>query len=671
MKTVNYKTTLFAIAALVVIGSLSAAQTVFAQTTLFAYQGKLEFDGAPANGNYDFQFKLFDAAVDGIQQGSTLEQLNITVTNGAYTVNLDFGAAVFSGADRFLEVSVRPAGGSNYSTLTPRQQVTSTPYTIRSLVSTTADGLTAACANCVTSGQIQSVQGAQVTGSVSGSQISGTIPVGSVPAGSGSYIQNTLSQQPGSNFNIAGNGTAAGTLSANIVNATTQYNLAGQRVLSVAGSSNLMVGAGAGLLNSGTDNAFFGRNAGVINTTGSNNSFLGSNTGFKNTTGQDNTFVGNRAGVNNTTAFANTFVGSLAGQANTTGYYNSFLGKEAGSSNTTGGFNSFFGAGAGFSNTTGYQNAFFGTSAGYSNTTGRDNAFFGLFAGHNSTTGEANSFFGSQAGDANTTGGSNSFFGAFAGLNNTTGGSNVFVGGGSSNTTGSQNAFFGAAAGAYNTTGSNNTFIGYFAGSDTQNPIGNNNTLLGYNSKVNSGVSNSTAIGTLAQVTTSNTIVLGTDQETVIVPGKLQVDTLGTIGHDKVCLNNNNRLAACSSSLRYKTNLQPFAAGMSIINRLEPISYTWKDGGQRDVGFGAEDVHKIEPLLVTYNAEGLVEGVKYDRITVALVNAIKEQQMQIAAQQRQISEFSHLQSENARLKAQLADILARLEQLEKTSGNRK
>ena len=44
----------------------------------------------------------------------------------------------------------------------------------------------------------------------------------------------------------------------------------------------------------------------------------------------------------------------------------------------------------------------------------------------------------------------------------------------------------------------------------------------------------------------------------------------------------------------------------------------------RDLGLAAEEVEKIEPLLVTYNEQGEVEGVKYDRINVALVNAVKE-----------------------------------------------
>src|ERR1051325_6185239 len=214
----------FMLCVLIII-TFGAAQTSFAQTTLFTHQGKIEFDGVPANGQFDFQFKLFDSLSGGTQQGATIEQLNLTVSNGDYKVNLDFGAAVFSGADRFLEVSSRLSGSSTYTTQTPRQQITSAPYAIRSLVATRAEGLAATCAGCVTSTQIQSVQGAQV---------SGTTPVASLPPGSPNYIQTTTSQQPSSNFNISGNGIAGGTLSGNVVNATTQYNIGGLRVLSNA-----------------------------------------------------------------------------------------------------------------------------------------------------------------------------------------------------------------------------------------------------------------------------------------------------------------------------------------------------------------------------------------------------------------------------------------------------
>src|SRR6185295_14196382 len=141
----------------------------------------------------------------------------------------------FPAADRFIEVSFRLTGSSTYSTLTPRQQITSSPYSIRSLISTTADGLSATCSNCITSNQILTVQGSQVAGNIAGSQVNGPIPVASIPGGNPNYIQNTTSPQPASNFNILGNGTVAGLLSGNFVDATTQYNIGGARVLSNGG----------------------------------------------------------------------------------------------------------------------------------------------------------------------------------------------------------------------------------------------------------------------------------------------------------------------------------------------------------------------------------------------------------------------------------------------------
>ena len=79
----------------------------------------------------------------------------------------------------------------------------------------------------------------------------------------------------------------------------------------------------------------------------------------------------------------------------------------------------------------------------------------------------------------------------------------------------------------------------------------------------------------------------------------------------------------------FDTDVQPFDAGLDIVRRLRSISFNWKDGGQRDVGFAAEEVEQIEPLLVTYNKQGQIEGVKYKQITTVLVNAVRELQAQI------------------------------------------
>jgi len=63
-------------------------------------------------------------------------------------------------------------------------------------------------------------------------------------------------------------------------------------------------------------------------------------------------------------------------------------------------------------------------------------------------------------------------------------------------------------------------------------------------------------------------------------------------------------------------------AGLEVLRKLQPVTYTWKDSGQRDLGLVAEQVHAVYPLLATYNATGQVEGVKYDRLPVLLINAV-------------------------------------------------
>ncbi len=126
------------------------------------------------------------------------------------------------------------------------------------------------------------------------------------------------------------------------------------------------------------------------------------------------------------------------------------------------------------------------------------------------------------------------------------------------------------------------------------------------------------------------------------VNGIIRVITLGAAGSTSLCRNASNQISTCSSSLRYKTNVGQFSDGISFVNRLRPITFDWKDGGIKDVGFGAEDIAKIDPRFVTYNDKGEVEGVKYDRIGVVLVNAVKEQQAQIE-QQRNLIETQQRQ----------------------------
>jgi hypothetical protein len=186
-------------------------------------------------------------------------------------------------------------------------------------------------------------------------------------------------------------------------------------------------------------------------------------------------------------------------------------------------------------------------------------------------------------------------------------------------------------------------FVGRAAGG--ANVSGNDNTIIGTGANVGSGgLSFATAIGSQATVGTSNTIVLGRSNasDAVQVPGTLNFGILGVAGNISLCWNVLKQISNCSSSLRYKTNIQPFIGGLSVLNRLRPITFDWKQGGMHDLGFGAEDIAAVEPLLVTRDDKGKVEGVKYDRITAVLVNAVKEQQEQIKRQQSEIESLKTL-----------------------------
>ena len=122
-----FRTLSILLAVLLLSGTASASPLNAALGTGFTYQGKLTDGGAPADGDYDFEFKLYNALSGGSQVGSTVPLGNVVVTGGLFTVQLDFGN-VFDGTALWLDIGVRPAGGSGYTALTPRQALTATPF---------------------------------------------------------------------------------------------------------------------------------------------------------------------------------------------------------------------------------------------------------------------------------------------------------------------------------------------------------------------------------------------------------------------------------------------------------------------------------------------------------------------------------------------------------------
>lgn len=103
-------------------------------TTAFTYQGQLIDANSFADGEYDFQFKIYDDASSGSQVGSAVDKPEVEVADGYFTVELDFGPTVFDGNDCWLEMGIRPGNLSDpntYTLLSPRQKITPAPYALQ------------------------------------------------------------------------------------------------------------------------------------------------------------------------------------------------------------------------------------------------------------------------------------------------------------------------------------------------------------------------------------------------------------------------------------------------------------------------------------------------------------------------------------------------------------
>jgi len=117
-----------------VVGLAGMMPTTMAQgplDTTFTYQGRLRLlDGVYVAGACDFQFTLWNADGSQVAGTGTQEKTSVAVTDGYFTVDLDFGD-VFTGPDRYLQVAVRcPAGSGTYDTLGGRVKLAPNPYAL-------------------------------------------------------------------------------------------------------------------------------------------------------------------------------------------------------------------------------------------------------------------------------------------------------------------------------------------------------------------------------------------------------------------------------------------------------------------------------------------------------------------------------------------------------------
>jgi hypothetical protein len=186
---------------------------VRAQGTAFTYQGRLDVNGAPASGTYDFRFRLALDPYGNNYFGSSVLASDQVISNGLFTATPDFGAGAFNGGNYWLEVDVRTNGTGGYTALIPLQPVTPTPYAIFSGTSSNAlnasaavtatSATSAATANAVGPNGVNGV--AIQNNAVTSPKIAGGQVVKSLTAGGGPLYDN-VTLAAGNNVTITPSG---------------------------------------------------------------------------------------------------------------------------------------------------------------------------------------------------------------------------------------------------------------------------------------------------------------------------------------------------------------------------------------------------------------------------------------------------------------------------------
>jgi hypothetical protein len=650
---------------------VSRANDVSAATPLtstFTYQGQLINSGSPVSSACGFQFGLWDSASGLAQIGLTQTVSSVSVSRGLFTALLntgnEFGDTAFNGDARWLQIAVRCPDSGSYTAMSTRQPLTSLPFALPGLRT------------------FPNATSPNIIGGYSGNFISTTV-VGSVIGGGGaSGFPNRVQ----ANYTTVGGG---------------QFNTARGDEATVSGGGGNTASATYGTVGGGYQNT-----ASAIS--GDSSTVAG---GYQNTASNDAAtvgggFVNNASGPAATVSggFSNTASGDHASVGG--GWVNMASGSQA----TVSG---------GISNTASISQAT--VSGGISNTASADSATVGGGA-FNTASGVVATVGGgvvnTASGDYATVGGGNN---NHASVNYATvgGGNNnhasylyAAVGGGDANRAsgwaatvpgGSNNTaagYYSFAAGQQAHANHDGTFVWADSTGTTfastasdqfliraKGGVGINTNTPATSLQVAKDFANSSSFGQIEAVGATNNnkrMTMGFDttnnigwlqaSETFVAyrdlalnpnGGFVSIGSLGGAGSTQLCRNASNQIATCSSSLRYKSNVANLNLGLDTVAQLHPVTFDWKGTGEPDLGFVAEEVNQVTPLLTTRNADGQIEGVKYDHISAVLVNAVQEQQQQIADLKSQVAS---LHSQNDAQQKQMDDLQTRLSKAEQTTA---
>jgi hypothetical protein len=662
-----------------------SAILVSAQTNEFTYQGKLVASGTAANTPYDFEFRLCVSETDCAAPLETKQRLEVGVSNGVFTVKLDFDAAHFSGPDRWLEILVRPAGSGAFATLSPRQRVTSSPYSIKSLNSTQLGGVDANQYVITTDPRMTDARD----------------PLPNSP----NYIRNSVELQNG-NFNVSGDGRVGRNLTVDTntlhVDGTTDrvgigvpspgaklhvagnVNFVGIRTEQTSNTPNIVGGhtvntvtagvVGATIAGGGTidefDDAYpnrvtdqFGTVAGGMWNQAGNDSgtihdakYATIGGGLGNTAGGELSTIGGGGG--NTASVSHSTVTGGSGNSSSGSY--SFIG--GGRSNSAG--NTYAAIAGGWSHTASGPGSFIGS--GYNNITnaGAENAAIG--GGYiNIADGYASAIPG---GAENRAEGSYSFaagrrakaehHGSFVWSDQTMTGGDYFT------STGFNQFLINATGGVGIGTNAPQQRLSISHGVNLDQTDGNDgtttNTLrFGSNSGEAIGSKRTAGAnrwgldfytGSAHRMTIANNgnVGIGTDTPAY------KLDVNGTIRGANVA----------PSDFRFKQNIRSLVSPLDKLRLLRGVSYNWRAdefpqmnfSAGRSIGFIAQEVERVLPELVSRDEKGFL-SLAYSEMLPVVVEAVKEQQKQIEIQNAQIqAQENQIQQQQQRLARQQQQI---------------
>jgi hypothetical protein len=129
----------------------------------------------------------------------------------------------------------------------------------------------------------------------------------------------------------------------------------------------------------------------------------------------------------------------------------------------------------------------------------------------------------------------------------------------------------------------------------------------------------------------TNYLGIGTwmPEERLHVNGKVYVQNMDGTTSGSEMRWYNNRLCYYSSSSRYKEDITSLQDNFDKILDAEPVSFTDKLSGERNIGFIAEEFEKLGLENLVVHRHGEPDGVKYELVSLYLLEVIKNQNAKI------------------------------------------